>query len=148
MPESAAATIEVWATMPWDSGTLWEALNATMITDDSARICAVPMFLYGLHYGDTVSVMASAEGPLVVTKIVGRGGYATFRVWLGEEECRATWRNVAETYAERGCVVDVWSERLLALSCDEHRAFDIESHLSRDSVAQSFIWEPGAYPEA
>ncbi|MFF8185975.1 DUF4265 domain-containing protein [Microbacterium sp. NPDC016588] len=145
--ESAAADIEVWATMPTDSGTLWEALNATMITHDSARIWAIPMFLYGLHYGDTVSVIPSAEGPLVVTEIVGRSGYVTFRVWLGEEGCRATWRSVAETYAERGCIVDVWSERLLALSCEEHRALDIQSHLSRESVAQSFIWEPGTYPE-
>ena len=141
VPESAAATVEVWATTPTDSGTLWEALNATIVTEDSARIWAVPMFVHGLHYGDTVSVIASAEGPLVATGIVERGGYATFRVWLGEEECRATWRTVAEAYAQRGCIVDVWSERLLALSCVAHLVLDMESHLARESVSQSFVWE-------
>ena len=144
VPESAAATVEVWATTPTESGTLWDALNATMVTQDSARIWAVPVFLYGLHYGDTVGVIASGEGALVVTDIVERRGYGTFRVWLGDDGCRVTWQTVAETYARRGCIVDVWGERLLALSCVEDLVRNVQGHLVRDSVTQSFTWESGA----
>lgn len=144
MSDAAAATTEVWATTPTESGTLWEALNATMVAEDSAPIWAVSMVLSGLHYGDKVTVTASAEAPRVATTILEWGGYATFRVWLGEEEVGMTWRSVADTYAQRGRVVDVWSERLLALSCVEHLARDVESHLSRDGATQSFLGESGA----
>lgn len=144
--EAAAATIEVWATWPMVNGTFWEALNATMIGDDAARIWAVPTHVYGIHYGDTVGVVASAEGPNVITNIVARGGYTTFRVWLGEG-CRVAWGDFAETYAQRGCLIDVWSERLIALSCTKVISGDVRDHLERDAGAPSFEWETGSLAE-
>lgn len=144
--ESAAATNEVWATCPMADGTFWEALNATMIGHDTARVWAVPIHVYGIHYGDTVGVVASAEGPQVITKVIARGGYTTFRVWLGDE-CATTWKELAETYAQQGCLVDVWSERLVALACAEERSRDIRNHLERDAGELSFEWELGSLTE-
>ncbi|MGN6124982.1 MAG: DUF4265 domain-containing protein [Humibacter sp.] len=89
---------EVWASWVDDGTTMWEALIATPIDgEDAARVHSVPAYVYGLNYGDTVQYVASAEGPLVVSRVASRGGQATFRIWLGSDVDPSAWRPIAES---------------------------------------------------
>lgn len=143
---SAFADTEVWAGWTEVGTTTWEALNATTVGADEVRICSVPAYAYGLNFGDTVGTIASAEGPLVVRGITCAGGQSTFRIWLGTDPDPSAWRPIAESYAKRGCIVDVLTSSLIALSCDVEDSVSVREHLEEDAARTSFIWEPGTPP--
>lgn len=136
---------EVWAGCVDDDTTIWEAFIATPIDDeDTVRLDSVPAYAYGLNYGDTVEYVASAEGPLVISRLARSGGQATFRIWLGSYVDPSRWRAIAESYARRGCIVDVVTTSLIALSCAAADADAIRRLLDNDSTSANFIWESGA----
>jgi hypothetical protein len=140
---SVSADAEIWAGWTENGEAIWEAFNATMIDEDAAIIRAVPAYAYGLNFGDKVSVIASAEGPLVINDISARGDQTTFRIWLGADPDPSLWRRVAESYAQSGCVIDVLSARLIALSCAASDSTTIQNKLQEDEAATRISWEPG-----
>jgi hypothetical protein len=141
---SVSSDAEIWAGWTDNGETIWEAFNATMLGEDEAIIRAVPAYAYGLNFGDTVSLTASAEGPLVIDGITTRGDQTTFRLWLGTDPDPSLWRTFAESYAQSGCVVDVLSPRLLALSCATSDSNTIQSKLQEDEAVTPLSWEPGS----
>jgi hypothetical protein len=117
--EASAAESVVWFAVPPDPDSprdyaVWEALNATQVDDDVYRLCASPALFAQVAFGDSVDVIRSGEGALVVTSIAGRGGYSSARLWFGEGG--GTWRAPTEQLAAAGCVVDVYSEHLVGVS--------------------------------
>lgn len=117
--EASAAESVVWFGVPPDSDipreyAVWEALNATQLDDDVYRVCASPALFPHVAFGDSVDVIRSGEGALVVTSIAARGGYLSAR--LRFEEGGDGWRAPVEQLAEAGCVVDVYSEHLVGIS--------------------------------
>ena len=123
----------------------WEALNAKTIGPDLVQVRAVPAWVYGVNYDDTVATVRSAEGSLVATSVSEHGNQATFRLWLGEDpDLAAAWRSIAGRYAQRGCLVDAISENLIARPCPVENA----PLLSRDLLiheeqATALMWEDG-----
>jgi len=137
---------EVWFALPSDSGDVfWEGLNATIIGQDLVQVRAVPAWVYGVNFGDTVATVRSAEGPLVGKNVIQRGDQATFRVWLGEDPAlAATWLSIVEHYAQRGCLVDAISANLIALSCPVESAPLIRDLLIREEQTTALVWEDGS----
>ena len=117
--EASAAASVVWFGVPLDPDlprdhSVWEALNATMVDDDVYRLCASAALFGQVAFGDSVNVIRSAEGALVVTSIAARGGYSSARLWF--EDGGDAWRIPVQRLARIGCVVDVYSDRLVGLS--------------------------------
>jgi len=142
---SSDADTEVWFALPSDSGDVfWEALNAKTIGPDLVQVRAVPAWVYGVNYDDTVATVRSAEGSLVATSVSEHGNQATFRLWLGEDpDLAAAWRSIAGRYAQRGCLVDAISENLIALSCPVENAPLIRDLLIHEEQATALMWEDG-----
>lgn len=121
-PEAARADATVWFSLPPDpdfpdTPPLWEGLIATPASSDSYVVRACPALFAGVAFGDQVRVVASAEGALVVTAIAASGGYDSARLWFAEGGC--SWQEPTELLAKAGCVVDVYSERLVGVSWPE-----------------------------
>ena len=121
MPTPAAVVAEetVWFAVPPDpdfpdAPLMWEALNATRTSAGVYVLRACPVLFAGVAFGDTVRVIASGEGSSVVAEVVARGGYYSARLWF--EEGGVTWREPTEALAAAGCVVDIYSERLVGIS--------------------------------
>lgn len=74
-----------------------------------------------------MQVISSAEGALVVTTVVARGGYNSARLWFADGG--DSWQESTEVLAKAGCVVDVYSERLVGVSWPEQS--DVVSLLER-----------------
>ncbi|RFA06569.1 hypothetical protein B7R21_19565 [Subtercola boreus] len=143
LPESAESTLTVWLPLPPDDGPqTWEGMNAVPVEDGIVELRAVPAYTYGVNFGDHLSTLESAEGPLVCTGIVRKSGQATFRICLPEARTEP-WRTVAVRYAQTGCLVDVISERLIALSCSDTAAPAISQSLASDEKAGAFVYENG-----
>lgn len=138
------ADAEVWVALPTEGEAeqVWEALNGRFIRPGIIEIRSVPVLAYGLAFGDRVSVVRSAEGALVATGIHERGSFGTFRLWLGERaELEESWRPIAEKYAKLGCLVDVYSEKLVAVACPEDRVARIRDTLDSQASESELIWE-------
>lgn len=117
-------------------------MNAVPVDDGIVELRAVPAYTYGVNFGDHLSTLKSAEGLFVCTGIVRKSGQVTYRIWLPEAGTER-WRTVAVEYAQAGCLVDVISERLIALSCSETAAPTISQSLASDEKAGVFIYENG-----
>ncbi|MFG6490832.1 DUF4265 domain-containing protein [Microbacterium sp. P03] len=117
-PDALAADAQVWFVLPPDAeiegAPIWEALNASKVAEDTFTVCGCPALFAQVAFGDTVRVASSDEGALVVTKVVARGGYRSARLWF--EDGGESWRQPSETLAAEGCVVDVYSEKLVGIS--------------------------------
>ncbi|MFE6735336.1 DUF4265 domain-containing protein [Microbacterium sp. NPDC057650] len=125
--------VEVWFALPSEGSDeqVWEALNAERVEDDVVALRGVPVLAEDLAYDDRVQFIQSAEGALVATRLVAAGEFATFRVWLGDADPSVvTWRAVAERLAKLGCLIDVYSEHLIALAVHRSRA-----GMARDALA-------------
>lgn len=114
--EAADADTVVWFALPPEGGqTLWEGLAAQSTGPDQVILRSIPLFARGLGYGDRVSVIASAEGPLVATAIVEQADHYGFRVWLRDGSASLT--DVVQEYGEIGCFIEGYSDDLVGLSC-------------------------------
>lgn len=117
-PEAESADAEVWFAVPPDSDIpgappRWEALKASSISDDAYVVRGCPALLSGVVFGDTVRVIRSAEGALVVTELLERSGLEGARLWF--ENGGDSWRRPTESLAARGAVVDVYSPKLVGI---------------------------------
>lgn len=118
-PAALAAEEVVWFVVPPDpdlpdAPLMWEALRATRTSADTFALCGCPALFGGVAFGDRVRAIGSGEGALVVTEVVARSGYDSARLWF--EAGGVTWREPVEKLAATGCIVDVYSERLVGVS--------------------------------
>lgn len=135
----------VWFPLPPepDASRVWEGLRAHRGENgETAQIRAVPLFAYDLNFGDEVTVIASGEGPLVATAVVADGGNYTFRVWREDADAAALGL-VAMEFAEKGCLIEGYSSRLLGLSCDREAAQTVADALHAGERAGRFTYETG-----
>lgn len=118
-PEAAAATETVWFPLPEepDSVRYWEGLNGRPENDGTFTVLGVPAYAYDLNLGDRVTVVRSAEGPLVATGIAHDAGNYTFRYYLLDPDDLTVWSSLAQEFASLGCLIDVLTPSLTALSC-------------------------------
>ena len=141
------ADAEVWFALPRDGNEdqVWEALNGRIIGADLVELRAVPALAYGVGFGDKVTVIPSAEGFLVVNGVGERSRFTTFRIWLGEETPQSvTWQQATERFAQLGCLVDVYSEKLIALACEAQNVDAVCGELEFLSGASRLAWEQSA----
>jgi hypothetical protein len=80
-------------------------------------VLGVPAYAYDLNLGDRVTVVRSAEGPFVATGIAHDAGNNTFRYYLLEPDDGRAWYPLAQKFASIGCLIDVLTPGLTALSC-------------------------------
>jgi hypothetical protein len=118
-PEAAAATETVWLPLPEepDSVRYWEGLNGRPEIDGTVTVLGVPAYAYDLNLGDRVTVVRSAEGPFVATGIAHDAGNYTFRYHLLDNDDETAWYPLAQEFASMGCLIDVLTPKLTALSC-------------------------------
>ena len=79
---------------------------------------------------------------MVATAVVADGGNYTFRVW-GEDADEAALGLVAMEFAEKGCLIEGYSSRLLGLSCDREAAQTVADALHAGERAGRFTYETG-----
>ena len=141
-PQAIEADTTIWFALPTDDDQrLWEGLAALSQKDGSFVLRAVPLFAYDLNYGDRVSAVPSAEGPLVATQVLEDGRCFTFRVAL--HAGGSTVPEVVRTYGSLGCFVEGWSESLIGLSCDESLAQVVAHRLAGDEQRDRLAYETG-----
>lgn len=144
VPAAMSADTVVWFALPVDGGEdqYWEGLAAEQVAQERWRLRAVPLFAYDLNYGDEVSVIPSAEGPLVAAAVLQDGGQHTFRVWLGDKS-RTALPEVVTEFGRLSCLIEGYSERLLGLSCGPGQVQIVESALQRAEADGRFAYERG-----
>src|SRR3712207_6503530 len=76
-PDALAEDCTVW--FPLEDEDEWEGLLAQRLSQDRARICAVPLFAYDVNLDDLVEVTPGPEPPVAV-RVVTDAGNCTFRV--------------------------------------------------------------------
>lgn len=138
------ADSEVWFPLPVedDGVQFWEALNGRLVEAGLVELRAVPALAYGMSFGDLVGVVRSGEGALVVTDIREPSSFATFRIWLGgEESLSLAWRSSVEKYAKLGCLVDAYSEKLIAIACPEGLIEAVTDALESQASISALVWE-------
>lgn len=152
VPEAVAATETVWLVLPFESrfrlrlrrDRIWEGLAAEATeAKDRVIVRAVPLFAYDVNYGDELSVVASAEGPLVATGIANDAGNYTFRVWMREDAGDDEFRDVVTQFGALGCLIEGYSDRLIGLSCSPINAHDVADALEMAGQAGRFTYETG-----
>jgi hypothetical protein len=70
-----------------------------------------------LHHWGSVDAPDSAEGPFVAAGIAHDGGNNTFRYYLLDQDNGTAWHLLAQEFAFMGCLIDVLTPNLTALSC-------------------------------
>lgn len=117
-PEATTATGTVWFFQPGQDGDAdsWEGLNGRIEDDGSATVLGVPAYVKDLNLGDRVSVVENGDASWVATGHVHDAGNDTYRFFLRDAEDESMWRPLSEEFAQRGCLVDVLTPRLVALS--------------------------------
>lgn len=146
VPESVAATETVWLALPieTDEVQVWEGLAAeTTEAKDRVILRAVPLFAFDVNYGDELSVVTSAEGPLVATGITTDGGNYTFRVAIPEDAGDAAFRDVVAQFGALGCFIEGYSGTLIGLSCCADNAQRVADALKVAEREGRFIYETG-----
>jgi len=146
VPESVAATETVWFALPGEDAEtqIWEGLAAeTTETKDRVKLRAVPLFAYDVNYGDEISVVASAEGPLVATGITKDAGNYTFRAWMPEHAGGAALSDVVTVFGELGCLIEGYSDQLVGISCSRENALQVSAALEAAEQEGRFTYETG-----
>ena len=152
VPEAVAATETVWLVLPDEprfrltlrKDKIWEGLAAEATeAKDRVIVRAVPMFAYDVNYGDELSVVTSAEGPLVATGITKDAGNYTFRVSMREDAGEDELRDVVNQFGALGCLIEGYSDRLIGLSCSPVNAHDVADALQTAGQEGRFVYETG-----
>lgn len=132
-PEAAAASETVWFPLPEgpDGVRYWEGLNGRLESDGSVSVLGVPAYAYDLNLGDRVTVVRSAEGPFVATGIAHAAGNNTFRFYLLDPDDETAWYPLAQEFASMGCLIDVLTPHLTALSCAPKASQSVANRLAR-----------------
>lgn len=151
LPEASTADQTVWFAVhpgsPEDhEDAVWEGLLTQSSGSERAVVAAVPAFAYDVNLGDEVEVVASAEGPLVATRVVRDAGQFTFRVLFPPIEPDADderWRDLQMDLEPYGCWFDVYSRTFLAISAEPGVAQAIAGLLADAEHAGRLQYETG-----
>lgn len=143
-PAASNADTTVWLALPPEAaGTqVWEGLRAGTLDATTVRLAAVPLFAYNVHFGDEMSVINSAEGPLVATGIVRRGRFRTFRAWLGENQA-ANLPELIRRFGAMSCMIEGYSDSLMGIGCSIDQAPHVAESLTSAERNDELIWESG-----
>jgi hypothetical protein len=140
-PDAAAEDCTVWVPVV-DGPVDWEGLLACRTGPDSARISAIPLWVYDLHLGDEVQTMDSAEGAPVIIGPVASAGQHTFRVRFTDAAADDTrWQDLMKDLEPAGCWFDVSSPGYLAVSAGPLRADEVDTYLRRRATAGELAYE-------
>jgi len=146
VPGSVSADATVWLALPAESDDVqvWEGLAAHRgASDNRVEVRAVPFFAYDVNYGDELSVVASAEGPLVATGITKDSGNYTFRVWLPASTTDSAVQELANEFGPLGCLIEPYSTKLIGLSCGPDEAQAVADALQAGEESGRFLYETG-----
>jgi len=152
VPEAVASTETVWLVLPIESrfrlrmrkGRIWEGLAAEATeAKDRVIVRAVPLFAYDVNYGDELSVVTSAEGPLIATGITKDAGNYTFRAWMREDAGDDEFQDVVTQFGALGCLIEGYSDRLIGLSCSPINAHDVADALEMAGQEGRLTYETG-----
>jgi Domain of unknown function (DUF4265) len=124
------------------STTLTNTAEATG-AKDRVKLRAVPLFAYDVNYGDEISVVTSAEGPIVATGITKDAGNYTFRVWMREDTGDTAVGDVVAQFGALGCLIEGYSDRLIGLSCSPENAQYVADALEVAEQEGRFAYETG-----
>lgn len=133
----------VWFFLDADDG--WEGLLARRTGDGVARICAVPVFAYGVALGDEVAI-EERDGAAVAIGLVREAGNATFRVIFPAADAPGPderWRTLLADLEPHGCWIDVFSPRLVALSAEPAAVEDVSGYLRGREERGELAFEAG-----
>jgi hypothetical protein len=117
-------------------------MNSVPVSNGVVELRSVPAYAHNVNFGDRLSTMTSANDSLVCTGIVEPSDQWTYRVWLSAG-ASSQWQIVTEDYARAGCLVDVMSRHLIAMSCDHELARVIADKLTADESARILTYETG-----
>jgi hypothetical protein len=152
LPGASAASLTVWfAADPGDEdGVEAEGLLAEPIGPHRAVIAAIPVYIYNVNLGDEVEFVASAEGPLVATRVTRDAGRLTYRVWFadlfpGVEGAAPDerWKSLQIDLERFGCWFDMYSPQLIAVSAEPDVAAAVADYLAEGEAAGRFVYETG-----
>lgn len=133
----------VWFYLDAEDG--WEGLLARRLEGDRARVCAVPVFAYGVGLGDEVS-LEERDGAPVATGLLREAGNTTFRVIFprhGAPEPDERWRSLLADLEPHGCWIDVYSPQLVALSAEPAEVEAVASYLRVREERGELAYEAG-----
>lgn len=144
-PDAAAASETVWFPLPegHDGVRYWEGLNGRLEPDGAVTVLGVPAYAYDLNLGDRVSAVRSAEGPFVATGITFDAGNYTFRYYLLDRDDKTDWYPLAQEFAAIGCLIDVLSPHLTALSCALEASQSVADRLAQLAEQGTLQYETG-----
>jgi Domain of unknown function (DUF4265) len=151
LPDASTADQTVWfAVDPGEAedhqDAVWEGLLTRPSGPDRAVVVAVPVFAHDVNLGDEVEVVASAEGPLVGTRVVRDAGQFTFRVLFPVRERLEDderWRELQVDLEPYGCWFDVYSRTFIAVSAEPGVAHAVADFLSESEQAGRLQYETG-----
>ena len=151
-PNARDADSDVWFVVPPDAGDpedaprTWEALRTKKVAADLHEICASPVFLEGVAFGDQFTTMTMADGIILPTTLVRASGMASGQVWIGENH-NERWLPLAVALAAVGCVVDVYSEKLMGMSWPAAASDSVADVVNSEAGAGqiSWQWRPSAW---
>ncbi len=142
-PGALAEDTTVWFPLEEDD---WEGLLAQRIAEDRVRICAVPLFAYGVNLDDEVEVTVGSDAPIAV-RVVTDGGNYTFRVIFADESLAGPderWLELVHELEPYECWFDVYNPKLLALSAPAQYVRQVGDYLKKREGRGELQYEAGA----
>ena len=146
LPDAEAEDCTIWFRLEpdADSDMRWEGLLGRRLSDDRARVCAVPFWVYDLNLGDEVRIVTSAEGALIATESIHDSGNYTFRVSFNTDgEDDLSWRELQQALEPFDCWFDVRSPRFTAISCPPSHAQAVADYLASRERDGELHYETG-----
>lgn len=146
LPDAELEDCTVWvgADAGSEGSVTWEGLLARRLSSTTARICAVPFWVYDLNLGDEVALMESADGAPVVTGVAADAGNYTFRVLFADPpDGDARWHELMIELEPFDCWFDVRSPGFIAVSAPPTRAQAVADYLSERERRGELQFETG-----
>jgi hypothetical protein len=142
-PGALAEDTTVW--FPLEDEDDWEGLLAQRIAEDRVRICAVPLFAYGVNLDDEVEVTVEPGAPVAV-RVVTDAGNHTLRVLFADRTSTGPderWRQLAHDLEPYECWFDVYNPAFLALSAPPQYVQQVADHLKERETRGELRYETG-----
>ncbi len=130
--------IKLQASLP-DFDIVLERLWGEQIADHRFIICCIPYFAYDLSLGDEVET----DTEYMIKEVVKASGQYTFRM-LFEKSIDMNFKDVlVKELDKRGCLVEWYSSKLLAVSCSEQYSQSIANLLLEKETLGLLSYETG-----
>jgi len=117
----------------------WESLWSKQVSKNRFVICCIPFFAHNLSLGDEVLT----NEDLLIQKVMLPSGQMTFRIWFGESADTNSHFMLVEELTKMGCLLEWYSQNLLAISCAEKDAQRVADFLMDNENMGLIIYETG-----